>query len=278
VIHYTFERKTPAGLTIRGDVRTPDGPPPRSAVLIVHGFKGFKEWGFFPSLAERAAGAGHAAITFNFSGSGVTHFDEVTDLDAFASNTLTRELKELHLVFELIRDGELLPRKPRTVGLVGHSRGGGDAILHAASHAGVDALVTWAAVSTFGRWSEETRHEWRERGRVLVLNTRTGRQLPLDVTLLDDYEQNREQLDILLHASLVTAPWLIVHGDNDLTVDVEEARAIARAAHGARLLVIESAGHTFEISHPMGGGGSPQLEEALQATLRHLDAHLRPDG
>jgi pimeloyl-ACP methyl ester carboxylesterase len=157
--------------------------------------------------------------------------------------------------------------------VLGHSRGGANAILHAAGHP-VDALVTWGAISSFERWTEDTRREWRERGRLVVLNTRTGRQLPLDVALLDDFEQNRERLDIARRAAEVTAPWLIVHGLEDLTVGVDEARVLARAQPAAHLLLIEGAGHTFEVSHPLGTRTSEQLEEALAGTLRHFERHL----
>ena len=144
----------------------PDTPPPRSAVVVAHGFKGFKDWAFFPYLAERLAAAGHAAITFNFSGSGVVGgSDDHMDLEAFARNTLSAELEELGLIVDLARQGDLLPRPPRAVGVLGHSRGGGTAILHAGGRGGVDALVTWSAVASFDRWSEETKQEWRERGK-----------------------------------------------------------------------------------------------------------------
>src|SRR5512143_489800 len=53
------------------DVRTSDRAEPRPAVLIVHGFKGFKDWGMFPPLADRVARAGFTAVSFNLSGSGV---------------------------------------------------------------------------------------------------------------------------------------------------------------------------------------------------------------
>ena len=40
------------------DVRTGDRATPRPAVLVLHGYKGFKDWGMFPPLAERLARAG----------------------------------------------------------------------------------------------------------------------------------------------------------------------------------------------------------------------------
>ena len=67
-----------------------------------------------------------------------------------------------------------------------------------------------------------------------------------------------------------------MHGAEDLTVPVNEARALARAAPSARLLLIEGAGHTFEVSHPMEGRGPPHLGQAIDATLGHLQRHLLP--
>ena len=47
-----FEVPGPEGGTLRGDVRQPRGAT-GSAIVVCHGFKGFKDWGFFPYLAER---------------------------------------------------------------------------------------------------------------------------------------------------------------------------------------------------------------------------------
>ena len=185
MIQRSFVREPRPGDRIRGDVRLPDGAPATTAVVVAHGFKGFKDWGFFPWLARRLVADGHAVVTFNFSGSGIGADPlDFTELEAFASNTYSRELEELAWVVRAVRGGELLPLAPRAVGLLGHSRGGGDAVLHAAAAGhgdAVDALVTWAAVASFDRWAEETLEEWRRTGRVFVLNSRTGQHMPLDI-------------------------------------------------------------------------------------------------
>ena len=49
---------------------------------------------------------------------------------------------------DALAGGELGVAPPTTVGLVGHSRGGGVAVLQAARDPRVQALVTWAAIST----------------------------------------------------------------------------------------------------------------------------------
>ena len=45
------------------DVRAGGRATPRPAVVVLHGFKGFKDWGFFPPFAERIARAGMTAGT-----------------------------------------------------------------------------------------------------------------------------------------------------------------------------------------------------------------------
>ncbi len=270
MIRRSFVRYPRPGDTLRGEVRIPEGPPPRSAVVVVHGFKGFKDWGFFPYVCDRLAAAGHAVISFNFSRNGIGADGETfTELESFASNTLSLEQAELRAVVDDVLEGDLLPLRPRAVGLLGHSRGGGQSVLAAADDPRISALVTWAAVSTWERWDDETLRQWREDGRIWILNTRTGQQMPLDVTLLEDYEANRERLDVLAAAERVQAPWLVVHGTEDLTVPVGEARALARAGPRTRMILVEGAGHTFEATHPFQAT-TPELEEALRFTLRHF--------
>jgi uncharacterized protein len=274
----TFRLVTADGELIRGDLRLPPGPPPRSAVVVIHGFKGFKDWGFFPYLCETLAGDGHGVVSFNFSRNGVRDDPEnFTDLEGFARNTFTRELDEIRRVLTEVRDGDLLPRPVRSIGLLGHSRGGGDAVLAAREDGELDALVTWAAVASFDRWTDETREEWRRERRIHVLNARTGQQMPLNVTLLEDFEANAGRLDILEAARTLETPWLIVHGEGDASVRVDEARELAGANPGARLEVIPAAGHTFEAAHPFDGS-TPELDRALEVTRAHFRRHLLDGG
>ena len=273
VIHKAFVLASGDGASIYGDLRMP-GHGTATAVVIVHGFKGFKDWGFFPHVAQRLAEEGHATVSFNFSRNGVTPDDPLafSDLDSFAKNTFSRELRELRRVIDATRDGSITGTPQSRLGVLGHSRGGGIAILGAAGECSVDALTTWGAVATFDRWDEETVAEWRRDGRVHVLNSRTGQEMPLDLTLLEDYEQNRDRLDILAAAGRMSIPWLIVHGSADPTVSAADARQL-HAASQSRLVLVEGAGHTFDVGHPFAGS-SPALDEALSETLRHFRSAL----
>lgn len=268
-----FQKEVRPGEYLRGDVRSP-ATRGDSAIVVVHGFKGFKDWGFFPCLCDRLAGAGHTVVSFNVSRNGVGEsFEDFTELDRFGANTFTLELDEILGVIEDLHRGELRTAAPRRIGMVGHSRGGGQAVLAAAEDERIVALATWAAVSDFDRWTEEVKTQWRADGRIWIQNARTGQSMPLDVALLEDFEANRDRLDIRAAARRLTVPWLIVHGDSDTSVVPEEGCALAREAQHGRLVEIEQAGHTFEARHPFSGS-PPQLEQAIRQTVKHFADYL----
>ena len=277
MIHSRFTLESRLGEPIHGDLRLPDGPGPHPVVVVCHGFKGFKDWGFHPWLGTRLAAAGLAAVHFNFSRNGVREADgDIEDLDAFRRNTLSIERDDLDTVLDVLLAGTLgAPLDPARLGLAGHSRGGGVALLGAAERPEVKALSTWAAVSHFDRIADEaTLAEWRRAGVYEVLNSRTGQVLPMGVEFLDDVLGNLDRLDLLAAARRLDVPWLLLHGTADETVPFAEAEALARASKGAvRLVPIDGGGHTFGAVHPFAGP-TPHLEAAAAATLDHFRAVL----
>jgi uncharacterized protein len=261
---------------IRGDVRLLAGPEPRSAVIICHGFKGFREWAFFPSLARAVARRGHAAISFDFTRNGLG--DDGVDfsaLDRFSENTHTRNVEEIRIVIEAVAGGWLLDTPPDRIALLGHSRGGAEAILAASERSEVDALVTWSAVATLGtRWSADDVRTWEAGGTVMVANARTKQQMPMGPGYWADVVRNRARLDVLAHAARLRIPWLIAHGESDETVPLDDAkRLFAAAGPNAELCLIEGATHTFGAAHPYAGP-TAELQTVAQTTLSWLDRHL----
>ena len=258
------------------DVRAGGRASTRPAVLVLHGFKGFKDWGMFPPLSQRLAQAGFIVVSPNLSGSGVDDEGDFSLPERFGHNTFSAELEDVRRVIDALMAGQLGVPTPSTLGLVGHSRGGGIAVLHAARDPRVRALVTWAAISSVERWPSAQRSSWRAAGRTDIQNARTGQVLPLYTDVLDDIERNASALDIEAAGRRIRIPWLLIHGTEDESVRFAEAERLkaASARPDTRLLPIQGGGHTFGAVHPWRATTS-ELDTVFDATLAWLTTRLK---
>lgn len=244
-------------------------------VILVHGFKGFMDWGPWPWVAQRLTEAGCACLRFNFSHNGIGPDPEAfTEAQLFEDNTFTREVLELGAV---LQTAATLPGiDPTRIILVGHSLGGAIAILAAAAAPGppVGAVVTWAGVASLegllGFAGQEA--AWRRDGFLPVRNARTGQVMRVGVGLLEDWEANRTALEVpAALRELVAAgiPVTAIHGTQDTAVPFAHAQRMAAA--GAHLVPVEGANHTFGATHPFQSDPPPFLRKALEATCTAID-------
>jgi pimeloyl-ACP methyl ester carboxylesterase len=242
-VQFTIE--SDEGLPIRGDLEVPDAA--RAWFVVVHGFKGFKDWGFFPWLADCLVRAGYAVCRFNMSRSGIGDDPETFDrLDLFADDTYSVQLADLRAAVRYAQSHASLPTL-----LLGHSRGGGVALLGARDIEHLRGVVTWSAIARTGRWDAATTEQWRRDGFMDVVNARTKQVMRMSTRILDDYEAHRERLDILASAAALRVPLLVIHGGRDESVPVEESAEIAAAAPDAAHVVIGNATHTYNAIHPL---------------------------
>jgi hypothetical protein len=107
--HREFELTNKDGDPIRGDVWTSEGGRRGAAIVICHGFKGFKNWGFFPYTAEQLLErTGRPVVQFNFSGCGIgPDLENFTELDKFERNTFSKELADVRIVLDAAELGTL---------------------------------------------------------------------------------------------------------------------------------------------------------------------------
>lgn len=259
---------------IRGEVRIPNAAniPRLPTVIICHGFKGFRRWGFFPYAAETLAQSGFAAVTFDFSMNGVGADGETfTELDRFARNTYHREQEDLAALVQALRQ-QTLPTDsfdPDRLALLGHSRGGANSLLFALEHSEVTGVVLWNSIAKPDLLSDELKARIRQEGSGTVRNARTGQEMPISREVLDDLEANRERYDLLTRLKQSTLPLLIIQGDKDPAVPVETAHRLAKAAQNHELHILPGADHTFGAVHPFRGSTS-HLDRALEQTLSFL--------
>lgn len=244
------------GRPVRAVVHGPAGAP---CVLIAHGFKGFKDWGFFPWLAERIADEGLRALRLDFSHNGVEAQD-FDRLDLFLLDTPRRHQEDLRALADAL-SGPL--------GLVGHSRGGGDVLLFAAGEPRVRAVATLASVCTTELDVPDRERQLRTQGFYGFPNARTGQLMPVGRPAFEEAQRYsiREAVERL------ACPLLLVHGADDESVPSTALERLAAWQPRARTLVLPGAGHTFGAVHPFRGP-TPELEQAAGHVAAFLARHL----
>jgi uncharacterized protein len=251
-----------------------DGKP-KPVVLFVHGFKGFKDWGYFNVMARYFVEKGFVFIKLNLSRNGTTPEQplDFADLDAFAENNFSIELDDIGVVLDTLHASDFVHAEEvdlNRVYLMGHSRGGGLALLKAAEDSRVKKVVTLAAVSDLNlRWDEAFVRQWKEEGVQYVANSRTGQDMPLNYQLWEDLQQNRDRLNILNAVAKLQIPLLFIHGTFDETLPVEMAQQLQEAQPDGELFLIEGANHVFGGQHPYEDEALPA--HALMAVHRAID-------
>ena len=238
-------------------------------LIFVHGFKGFKDWGFGPYLADYFETKGYFVITFNFSHNGIGEtLTEFTELEKFAENTFSLEIDELSELISAYLNDFFGKSKNKKLGLLGHSRGGAVSLLTTGRFRNIRAVAVWASVANLNRYSERQKEKWRKKGVFEVINSRTKQKMKLYVSLLDDLERNSNgSLNIQNAVGNLHKPLLICHGEEDLAVPVEEGEMIYNWSDksSAEFFKIPATGHTFGIKHPFEGTNN-KFETLLNKT------------
>lgn len=248
-----------------------------SCLIFVHGFKGFKDWGFWPYAGNYFAAKGFCVLSFNFSHNGIgDNPTELTELDKFANNTFTLELDEMNQLLDAYLNNFFGSKCNKKLGILGHSRGGGESLIFSSRRKEISAVVLWASVANFNRYSKRQEREWRKNGFFEVLNTRTNQMMRLNVCLLDDIENNKNDLlNLEKAAANLNKPMLIVHGEQDLSVKIEEGEQIYNWSDKklTQFYKIKATGHTFDVTHPFEKS-NPKFESVLDKTLRFFNNHI----
>jgi dienelactone hydrolase len=245
---------------------------PKPLVIFSHGFKGFKDWGHFDTVAKQFAEAGFVYIKFNFSHNGTTLNDPENfgDLEAFGNNNYIIELEDLKLVIDwIISNAELKNDIDcHQLNLLGHSRGGGITILKAGEDTRIKKIVTWAAVSDFiNRNKQRTIDTWEQQGVVYAMNGRTKQNMPMYYQFYQTILEHKERLNINHAVKRLQIPFLIIHGTADEAVAFHDAEELKKSAKHGLLLTILNGDHTFGVKHPFNGVIPDDAKHVIDKTI-----------
>lgn len=254
LIHQTFQGAANKSSLI--DLHIPENWN-QKMVLFIHGYKGFKDWGCWHLVERYFAEQGFGFCKYNVSHNGIGLDDPETfsDLDGFRFNNYSKELEDQQRAMDWV---DMHTKRTNDFFVIGHSRGGGIALLNHALPQ-VKAIATWAAISDIGsRFPRGDQFDaWKESGVWTVKNGRTKQDMPHDFSQYLDYEHNQQRLDIAAAASLIRVPVIHIHGEVDTSVQLEEGKKLASWTN-TELHIVSNAQHTFNASHPWKSTKMPE--------------------
>lgn len=252
-------------LPILLDIHYSPSQKPKPFVLFCHGFKGFKDWGAWHLVAQFFAQHDFIFVKFNFSHNGTSPIKptDFVNEKGFSNNNYSIEAFDTQKVLDAIRNLEIpIPHTEidlKMGHIIGHSRGGGAAIIVGVENEYIQKIVTWAGIDTFNRFGTPSQlSHWKENGVHWFKNARTGQNLPILYHFFEDYIKNQDRLDIKKALGQTTKPILIVHGTKDEAIPLAAAKRMYKWTKNGKLLLIENANHVFGAHHPYYEAFLPQ--------------------
>lgn len=226
VVEKKLKIRTPTELQLAGVLHQP-GWPGSTGVVVCHGMMSSKDSPKHTGIAARLAERGHMALRFDFSGRGESP-------GTLLGLTFARQVIECRAaIAELRRTGVT------RVALTGSSMGGAVAALTAVQ----EPLVALATMATVGRTDllperavgKDGLVQWERDRFIEVQGEKVGFALVEDA----------RRIDLPAEAKKIRCPWLILHGEQDEVIPVEDSEILHQAAEGSVLEIIAGADHKF---------------------------------
>jgi putative redox protein len=248
-IQFTNDR----GENLVGNLHTPDRTI-RYGIVLGHCFTCSRHTGILRQICQDLTLAGAAALRFDFSGNGQSE-------GRFEQSTYSQQISEMKTAIAYLQ-AEGVER----IGLAGHSMGAVIALLTSVQVPQAKAICCMA-----GRLSGMDPERFLTRGQQDELQ-RQGRirftSRGRDLQMTSGFFADAEQFNLAQTIKRLRAPLLIVHGDQDEIIPVDEAHR----AHGLnsayiQLEIVAGADHMFSRA---------EQRRAIASTVvawfdRHLD-------
>lgn len=255
IVSEPFDIRLNEQLSLHGNVKAVQDGSPKPVVVAVHGFRGSRDWGFWPEVTDSLAANGFYAVSFSFSR--VTAKDNGLSEQVIAeASTIAQELIDLEVILRQIKQ-RLLPLRDeadeRRVAVIGHSRAGSSSIIAAAEQPeDIQAVIVWNGGAA----------------------PQAGAKHSNDVSLVqqviaDDVKASGDRYHILSQFKTLKQPSLIVQGSKDNERLIAANARLREEVPDQTYVTIDGADHTFGAEHPYRGA-TLHLKEALEASLAFL--------
>jgi uncharacterized protein len=232
-----FFIKNSKGLNLASVINYPDKNRKYPAMIILHGFTGYKEEAHLKGLADALARNGFVAIRFDCSGSGDSEGN-------FEKNySMSNYLGDIKDVYNCLKELEYVDKDK--IGVVGHSMGGLLSIVFASLNQGIKACVAISSptILTDVDWLKGAVERWQELGWFYKKLSRDNSNVRIPFSFVID----ANKFDALIYIKKLNCPFLAVLGLADDVVTPEDSREIFKIANEPKELVeIAGAGHDYK--------------------------------
>lgn len=202
-------------------------------IILCHGLSTSKDGRTYSTLEEKLNSYGFSTLRFDFFGHGESEglFEELTISEAVDDITNAKNFVK--------------KRGYKKLGLFGSSFGGMAGILAVSQTDDFRLLGLKSPVSDYHsllmtRYEKKKLRLWKEKGYIEETDL-DGNLMKLNYT----YYQDMKKTDVYSCTSKIMCKTLMVHGDKDETVPVEQSEKTARLIRDCGLEIIEGADHIY---------------------------------
>lgn len=216
-----------------GILSNPTGDKTRPIIISSHGFGSNKNSSTYTNLQSRLNDANISVLRFDFFGHGESE-------GKFEDITISEGVDDILGAIKFLKQTGY-----SKIGLLGSSFGGICSIMAASKVKDLYILVLKSPVSDYTsmqllKHGQDGVRKWREGG-YIIHTSHDGKKHRLNYTFFDDFKNN----DAYASATRIEIPALIVHGDQDEVVPIEQSKKTCGLIKGCRLEIIEGLGHHY---------------------------------
>ena len=200
-------------------------------VILCHGFTTSKDNSTYIQLEQVLNKQQIATFRFDFFGHGVC-------VVSFEDITISQAVDDIQNAIKYLKTKGF-----SKLGLMGSSFGGMASTMAASTTSDLFVLVLKSPISDYfevetKRKTKEEMEEWKTKGWILHKDRK------LNYTFVEDFENN----NAYKAAKKINVPTLIIHGDSDETVPIEQSKKLTSHIQDCTLEIIVGADHKY--THP----------------------------
>ena len=253
-----FNFKNSKGQNLIGDLFLPEGEGKFPLVIFVHGYRSTKGGSKAKAFNKILPQKGISFLAIDLSGRGESD-------GKFEDTTVTQYIDDLKSAIDYVITLDEIDSEK--IGVIGSSLGGIITLQESSKDNRAKALVLLSPVSFFpykgtDEFSEEGVKEWKEKGYIYTESKRFGK-MKLKYNFYEDVIKYK---DVSVYEN-IKVPVLIIHGNADDSVRIEDSRALAEKFENMKLIEIEGADHAY--SNP------EDFERMVDETVKFLQEELK---